>query len=64
MLKTAVTILRKNMLKNYRKKIERCKNIAKTCKMVKMHDFSNLGVHISRFCANLGIICAVAQPHD
>ena len=47
-----------------KKKLKDVKTLQKHVKMVKMHDFSNLGVHISRFCANSGIICPVAQPHD
>ena len=34
---------------------------AKTCKNGKMKEFSSLGVHISRFCANSAKFCAVAD---
>ena len=38
------------------------KTVKKHVKMVKMHDFSSLGVQISRFCANSAKCCAVPRP--
>ena len=36
----------------------------KHVKIIKMHNFSSLGVHISRFRKNSAKFCAVARLHD
>ena len=43
----------KKGLKKYKKK---------HVKMFKIHDFSSLGLHISRSCANSAKYCAVKRP--
>ena len=58
-------VLCKKMIKKYQKSH---KKVANTCKqpvkIANIFDFSSLGVHISRFCANSAKFSAVARPDD
>ena len=43
---------------------KRCKIKIKNVKIVKMYDYSSLGVQIWRYCPNSSKFCAVARLHD
>tara|TARA_B110001454_G_scaffold169776_1_gene160177 strand:- start:116 stop:328 length:213 start_codon:yes stop_codon:yes gene_type:complete len=61
---TFESFAQENTPKKLKSKKTGVKTRKKNVEMVKMHDFSSLGVQISRFCANPAKFCAVVRLHD